>query len=90
MIGDNWRKISARERGELESRGLLSDETWIGWKQDYDELMSYRKSIKGKPTAEQRLMLHLNKIFIDFYERLLFHAEMLGGTCVCARCKDDR
>jgi hypothetical protein len=54
-------------RQEQECRDFLGDETWKRWKTDYDTLMAFRKTLKGKPTPEQRLILEMNNAFISFY-----------------------
>lgn len=46
------RTLTMRERGEIESCEFYGEETWLKWKKHYGELMSYRKSLKGKPTEE--------------------------------------
>jgi len=69
----------------LPARDYLGDEVWKEWKRDYDELMAYRKTIKGKPDIYQQAMLALNQPWIDFYKSALFHTA--GKTdCNCRNC----
>lgn len=69
----------------LTARDFWGDDEWKRMKQDYDELMAYRKSIKGKPTECEKLIIDLNRIWIDFYKYALFHTEG-KPTCDCRRC----
>jgi hypothetical protein len=84
--------INARQVGEHEARAFLSDDTWKRWKNDYDLCMAYRKTIKGKPTDEQRLQLDMNAMFIEFYGSVLFHSPRLAvsNVCACTRCGQRR
>lgn len=88
------RKIDARERGELECRAFLGDDVWRRWKTDYDDCMAYRKTLKGKPTEEQRVQIEVNSAFIEFYGSVLFHsptlAMLIPNKCVCTRCGQKR
>jgi len=69
----------------LLARDYLGDEVWKEWKQDFDDLMAYRKTVKGKPDAYQRAMLELQQPWIDFYKTVLFH--VAGKTdCDCRGC----
>lgn len=81
-------RINNRQRGEIDARTFLGDETWRKWKQDYDELMAFRKSLKGKPTDEQRATLEMNAIWIAHYDTVLWHSAWLAQTdrCACATC----
>jgi hypothetical protein len=72
----------------LNAREFLGDEFWKSCKTDYDLLMAYRKTLKGKPDDFQRLTLDLNKIFIDFYGTLLFHGD--SNPCQCRYCSQKR
>jgi len=69
----------------LPAREFFGDEEWKRMKHDYDELMAYRKTIKGKPDVYERLVLDLNRIWIDYYNSVLFHTEG-KSTCDCRRC----
>ena len=57
---------------ELRQREFHTDEVWIKWKQDLDACLSYRKSIKGKPTEEQMFFIEENAFTIKFLKTLLF------------------
>jgi hypothetical protein len=80
--------LNARQLGELEARAFLGDDEWKRMKQDYDQCMAYRKTIKGKPDEEQRAMLQMNAAFIEFYGSVLFHSTSLQqrNLCGCTRC----
>ena len=73
---------------ELDAREFLEDETWKRWKALYDECMSYRKTLKGKPTDEQRAQLDANAEWIAFCDTLLFHSVRMAAynRCVCRSC----
>lgn len=81
-------KLNARQIGELEARQFLGDDVWKAYKADYDQLMAFRKTLKGKPTEEQKIVLAANNAFIDFYGSILFHSARLAssGKCDCTRC----
>lgn len=81
-------KLNTRQVGEFECRAFLGDETWKRWKTDFDNCMAFRKTLKGKPTAEERLILEMNNAFIDFYGAVLFHTTR--GNCDCAKCGKNR
>jgi hypothetical protein len=49
----NWRSITPIQKAEFQQRDFLGNETWVKWKQELDLCMSFRKTIKGKPTDEQ-------------------------------------
>lgn len=85
-------QINARQIGEIDAKAFLGDETWRKWKTDYDQCMAYRKTIKGKPTDEQRVTLEMNAIFIEFYGSVLFHSTRLAASnrCACTRCGQKR
>lgn len=82
--------LSARQIGELDARAFLGEEVWIAWKIDYDKLMAYRKTIKGKPDEAQAIILKMNADFIEFYGSVLFHSAWLGNRCTCTRCGQKR
>lgn len=81
-------KLNARQVGELEARQFLGDDVWKAYKTDYDQMMAFRKTLKGKPTEEQRIILDMNNAFIDFYGSVLFHSPKLAAQnrCDCTRC----
>jgi hypothetical protein len=85
-------QLNAKQIGEFEARDFLGDETWRRWKTDYDNCMAYRKTIKGKPTEEQMVMIKMNAAFIEFYGSVLFHSVMKAkiGMCACTRCGQRR
>ena len=72
------RKLTPKQVGEYQARDFLGEKDWILWKQDLDELLSYRKSIKGKPTDEQRFILDMNRTWIDFYNKVLYSGKNTG------------
>jgi hypothetical protein len=82
------RQLSAKQIGELDARDFLGEDTWKRWKLDLDEALSYRKTIKGKPTEEQLEVLKMNADFIEYYGSVLFHSASLAkhNRCVCNRC----
>ena len=71
----NWRKITPIQRAEYIKREFLGDEYWIKNKQELDLCMSFRKSIKGKPTQAQLFLLEENKQNIKYLRRVLFGVE---------------
>jgi hypothetical protein len=85
-------KLNARQLGEFERREFLGDETWRRWKTEYDQCMAFRKTIKGKPTDEQLVLIKANAEFIEFYGSVLFHSVMLAKNdlCACTRCGQKR
>lgn len=85
-------QLNARQIGEFEARDFLGEDTWKRWKTDYDNCMAYRKTIKGKPTEEQMVVLQMNAQFIEFYGSVLFHSVSLAkrGICGCTRCGQRR
>jgi hypothetical protein len=85
-------KLNARQVGEMEARQFLGDDTWKAWKHDYDQMMAFRKTLKGKPTEEQKITLTMNAAFIDYYGSVLFHSVRLASTgmCGCTRCGQQR
>jgi hypothetical protein len=84
--------LNARQIGEIESRAFLSEEIWKAWKIDYDNCMAYRKTLKGKPTDEQRIQLEINAGSIEFYGSVLFHSVQLAkrNLCSCTKCGQRR
>lgn len=85
--------LTPRQIGEYDARDFLGEETWKRWKLHYDWCMAYRKTLKGKPTEEQREILTENAEWIEFYGSVLFHSPRLarannnpGGLCACTRC----
>ncbi len=70
----------------ITSRELMGEEAWKKDKADYDQLMAYRKTIRGKPDIYQQAQLALNQIWIDFYNRRLFHRWV--SYCDCKACAD--
>ena len=71
----NWRKITPIQKAEYIKREFLGDDYWIKRKQELDLCMSFRKSIKGKPTEEQLFLLEENKQTIKYLRRVLFGVE---------------
>jgi hypothetical protein len=71
----NWRKITPVQKAEILKREFLGDGFWIKNKQELDLCMSFRKSLKGKPTDEQLYLLEENKYNIKSLRRLLFGVE---------------
>lgn len=65
-------RITLRQKGEFMQRAFWGDEFWIKTNRELDEMLAFRKTIKGKPDIYQRAQLELNAVFISFYERLLF------------------
>lgn len=80
------RAYTARELCELDARDFLEEDTWKRWKQKYDEAMAFRKTLKGKPTDEQRLQLEMNSEWIMFCDTILWHSVRMGPKCVCRKC----
>jgi hypothetical protein len=73
---------------ELDARDFLEEETWKRWKVLYDEAMAYRKTLKGKPTDEQREQLVANAEWIAFCDTILWHSarQAASNRCVCRSC----
>lgn len=84
--------MNARQLGEFEAREFLGEDTWKRWKLDFDNCMAYRKTIKGKPTEEQMVLLKMNAHFIEFYGSVLFHSVSLAkrDLCGCTQCGQKR
>ena len=68
----------------LSYRDFAGEDFWKKEKADYDELMRYRKSIKGKPDIYQQAQLELNRIWIDHYNRTIFCTGK--SYCDCKGC----
>lgn len=66
------KKYTPIQLAEIRQREFHTDETWIKWKQELDACMSFRKTIKGKPTDEQMHFIEENAWTIKFLKRLLF------------------
>jgi hypothetical protein len=64
--------MTPKQRGELWARDFLGNDTWNRWKQDMDSLLTYRKTIKGKPDEFQKFMLETNDAWIKFYNQTLY------------------
>lgn len=73
MQREGFTTISAQKRGEFIARDFLGEDKWKEWKTDYDELMGYRKTIKGKPDEYQMIIIQMNDVWIKFYKRILFN-----------------
>ena len=83
--------LSIRSVCEAHARDFLTDEVWRAWKNDYDQMMAYRKSLKGKPTEDQLFTIRTNADWISFYDQVLWHAPYIGvAKCVCAACSKKR
>lgn len=84
--------LNAKQIGEYERRDFLTDEVWKRWKLEYDRCMAYRKTLKGKPTEEERANIDANAMMIEFYGSVLFHSVVLAqkNLCVCTRCGQRR
>ncbi len=65
-------KKTSKHRGELWAIEFLGNDTWNRWKRDMDELLAYRKTIKGKPDEGQRYVLEQNAFAIKIYTKLLY------------------
>jgi len=68
----NWKSYTPIQLAELRQRSFHTDEVWIKWKQELDLCMSFRKTIKGKPTEEQMFYIEENAWTISFLRKLLF------------------
>jgi hypothetical protein len=81
-----------RQLCELDARDFHTEEVWKRWKTMYDEAMAYRKTLKGKPTDEQRLQLEANASWIEFCDRVMWHSPRMAshGRCVCKTCDERR
>jgi len=81
-------QYTAKQLCELDARDFLEEETWKRWKVQYDEAMAYRKTLKGKPTDEQRIQLDINNDWIAFCDTVLWHSARMAASdrCVCRTC----
>lgn len=86
-----FRDLTHREIGEFDSREFLGDD-WKRMKTDLDGLLAFRKTIKQKPTYEQRMILDMNQYWINYYNSILFHSPRLASInrCDCHRCGKKR
>ena len=86
------KKLNTRQIGEIHAREFLGDETWIRWKTDYDSMLAYRKTLKGKPNDEQMVTIKMNSDWMEFYGHVLFHSARLALTdiCPCTKCGQKR
>lgn len=86
------RHLTAKEIGEFDSRDFHTDEVWKRMKNDLDELLAFRKTIKQKPDEFQKLVLEMNQVWIDYYNTTLFHSSCLAmsNRCDCRRCGKKR
>ena len=84
--------LNSRQLSEIHARDFLGDDLWKDYKKDYDSLMSYRKTLKGKPTEEQMITIKMNADWISYYDRILWHSSILAKhkRCVCATCSQKR
>lgn len=84
--------LNSRQLSEIHARDFLGDDLWKDYKKDYDSLMSYRKTLKGKPTEEQMITIKMNAYWISYYDRILWHSSILANhkRCVCASCSQKR
>lgn len=62
------RNITKTEKAELKARWFWGDEDWIVMKQKLDKALAFRKTIKGKPTDEQRIELECAASDVEFYK----------------------
>lgn len=68
-------------------REFLGEEEFKQMKTHYDELMRFRKLIKGKPTLNQRIELLCNAETLEYYQTVLFHTGTNFKPCDCRRCQ---
>lgn len=66
------RNITDTEKAEYKGRWFWGDVEWIRMKKELDLCLSFRKSIKGKPTDEQMIDIEINKENIEFWKRRCF------------------
>lgn len=85
-------QIAPKQLCDLDAREFLEDDVWKRWKALYDEAMAFRKTLKGKPTDEQRAQLDANAEWIDFCDRVLWHSARMAAhnRCVCKTCDERR
>lgn len=86
------RHLTTKEIGEFDSRDFHTDEAWKRMKNNLDELLAFRKTIKQKPTEYERWLLDTNQFWIDHYNTTLFHSARLAmsNRCDCQRCGKKR
>lgn len=91
-MDDGWVRFSDKQICEADAREFIGDETYLSWLRDYEQLMAFRKTIKGKPTDEQRIQLQMNNEWIAFYDRVLKHSARMAKQyrCICAGCAKTR
>ena len=84
--------VPTRQLCENDARAFLGEETWKRWKNEYDECMAFRKTLKGKPTDEERMKLQLNAEWIQFCDTALWHSARQAAfdRCTCASCDKKR
>lgn len=82
------KSLNPREIGESESREFLGEETWKRYKTNLDNLLGFKKTIKGKPDVLDRFTLDTNQHWINFYSSILFHSTVLSKSdlCGCHKC----
>lgn len=81
--------FTKRQRDILAARDWHGEEEWKRMNSDYESLLAFRKTIKGKPDAFQKMQLEFNKGWIDFYKYILFH-NMDRYDCTCRKCEEER
>ncbi len=81
-------QYSDKQLCELDAREFLEEDNWKRWKVLYDEAMAFRKTLKGKPTDEQRVQLEANADWIAFCDTVLWHSARMASRnrCVCRSC----
>lgn len=75
MIIVSWRKITPLQKSEFVRREFFGNDVWVKWKQELDDCMIFRKSIKGKPTELERYFLDENNWTIKYLKELLYGKE---------------
>ena len=65
--------MTEKQKSELIQREYYGDEFWKKTKQELDEMLAYRKSIKCKPDVFQQAQLALDKPFIKYYKHVVFN-----------------
>lgn len=78
--------------GAFEAREFLGAETWSKWNLEMEQLLAYRKKLKGKPDEYEKVILELHDALLEFYGSVLFHSSSLArrGRCVCTSCAKKR
>ena len=64
--------LSKLQKIELRQKDFYGEEFWNKKKRELDLLLSYKKTIKGKPTDEQREILIHNNELIHQYKQTLY------------------